>query len=122
MHILLLLIFSLSGTEFGQLLRLPLLINHYLEHKKGHSDLSITDFLLIHYSRQHQEGANEEDRQLPFKSHLECAKLFSIASPFPNSVNLIIPPATLSSNDIPRASAPLSTGVRTMIWQPPRHV
>lgn len=119
---MLLLIFSLSGTEFGQLLRLPLLINHYLEHKKGHSDLSIGDFLQIHYSKQHQDGANEADRQLPFKSHLECAKLFSIASPFPNSVNLLIPATTSGSNDIPRESTPLSTGVRNMIWQPPRHV
>jgi hypothetical protein len=118
---LLLLIFSLSGTEFGQLLRLPLLVNHYLEHKIEHSDLSIGDFLLIHYSQQHQDGANEEDRQLPFKSHLECAKLFSIASPFPNSVNLLIPLTPEGSMNMPSASTPLSAGVRTMIWQPPRH-
>jgi hypothetical protein len=115
------LVFSLSGTEFGQLLRLPLLVNHYLEHKKAHNELSIGDFILIHYSQQHQDGANEEDRQLPFKSHLECAKLFSIAAPFPNSLDLIIPPTTLRNNDIPRESAPLSAGVRNMIWQPPRH-
>lgn len=121
-HILLLLVFVFSGTEFGQLLRLPLLVQHYLEHKSKHQDLGIGEFLMIHYSQQHQEGANDTDDQLPFKSHHECTKLFSFAAPLNNPIALNAP-ACLESEDCAVAETGMvSSGFRSMIWQPPRAI
>jgi hypothetical protein len=116
----LLLVFSLAGTEFGQILRLPVLVEHYLEHRKEHQSLGIGEFLLIHYSRQHTQGANEQDRQLPFKTHHECAKLFSFAAPLHCEVAFHNPPLQEKNRCAPVEPGRLSTGYRTMIWQPPR--
>lgn len=113
-------VFAFAGTEFGQLLRLPLLVEHYLEHRKTHQDLGVGEFLMIHYSQQHQEGANDRDQQLPFKTHHECAKLFSFAAPLNKPVALNVPTCLESENLAEPTAGILSSGFRSMIWQPPR--
>ena len=54
-------------TPAGQLLKLPLLIEHYIKHQKQNG-VSIVAFLAEHYSSNHNDDDKPEDEQLPFKN------------------------------------------------------
>lgn len=54
-----------SFTEFHEVLRLPILFEHYAEHKKLTNDLSFLDFLELHYKTD--VNHDDRDRELPFK-------------------------------------------------------
>lgn len=67
-------IYIASATEIAQLLRFPLLIEHYFEHKAKNPAMSVVDFLEIHYNGDHLENHPhdddyEEDQKLPFMMH-----------------------------------------------------
>lgn len=54
-------------TPVGQLLKLPLLIEHFIKHQ--HQDgVSLIAFLNDHYTTSHHDADLPEDEQLPFKS------------------------------------------------------
>lgn len=60
--------FLVSNTEFHELLKLPLLVIHYLEHKNKTPDITIAQFFDIHYNTETQDDDYKRDSQLPFKS------------------------------------------------------
>lgn len=70
--ILLLFAYLTSFTEFSELLRLPLLIEHYAEHKNQVSEMSFREFLAMHYKAD--VAHDDQDHELPFKdcSHSLC--------------------------------------------------
>lgn len=61
-------LFFISNTEFNELLKLPLLVVHYIEHKTETPDITIAQFLDIHYNSETKDDDNKRDSQLPFKS------------------------------------------------------
>lgn len=66
----LVLIFLCANTQIGQLLKLPVLIHHYLEHHDDEAGLSFTAFLHKHYNEVNSHPSpNNEHESLPFKSH-----------------------------------------------------
>lgn len=67
--IILLFLFTTTQTPLGQLLKLPLLIEHYRKHKKL-DDVSFLKFLNDHYAADHNDADRPEDEQLPFKTVL----------------------------------------------------
>lgn len=54
-------------TPVGQFLKLPLLVQHHIKHKKQ-DGTSLIAFLEDHYSRDHDDADRPEDEQLPFKN------------------------------------------------------
>jgi hypothetical protein len=54
-----------SHTEFHEVLRLPLLIQHYKEHRLLVEDLSVWEFLVMHYKTD--VAHDDQDNHLPFK-------------------------------------------------------
>jgi len=61
----------LSGsTEIHELLKFPLLIQHYLQHQKKDASLTFIEFVKIHYSDKEHPTDNDdnEDNKLPFRS------------------------------------------------------
>lgn len=78
--ILLLFIFSVTQTELGQLLKLPFLFEHYSKHRQYNQALSFIDFLKDHYSRDHQDQDQKEDRKLPFHSSICNPSIIAIVS------------------------------------------
>jgi len=69
------LICLISSTELHQFLKLPLLIEHYLEHKSINQNLTVIDFLAIHYARNISNNADyKKDASLPFNSQDDCIK------------------------------------------------
>jgi hypothetical protein len=54
-----------SFTEAHEVFRLPILLEHYAEHKLKVADLSFIEFLVMHYKTDVVH--DEHDNQLPFK-------------------------------------------------------
>ena len=65
--IFLLVLFTITQTPVGQLLKLPLLIEHFYKHQKREG-ISVATFLRDHYSKKHNDADRLEDAQLPFKT------------------------------------------------------
>ncbi len=62
-----------STTELYQLLKLPVLLEHFFEHQSQNSNLTFIAFLSMHYSQvDDHDGDKEKDNKLPFKSHSFC--------------------------------------------------
>ena len=59
-----------SATELHQLLKIPLLIQHFMHHRNKDNSLSLLEFLKIHYTDSQHPNDNDdrEDNELPFKS------------------------------------------------------
>jgi hypothetical protein len=57
-----------SNTEFHQLMKLPVLVQHFIHHKSLDNSLSFADFIFSHYS-DNLESNDQEHHELPFKSH-----------------------------------------------------
>lgn len=75
--ICLLTFYLFSTTELGQLFKIPLLVQHYLEHKAS-SNLTIIEFMTIHYANDNVRDADyDKDMKLPFKTHENCANIIS---------------------------------------------
>ncbi|MCL9770242.1 hypothetical protein NAT47_07415 [Flavobacterium sp. HXWNR69] len=62
-------IFLCANTSVGQLLKIPNLIQHYIEHQdEVKSDpISFIDFISLHYSKNGDDNTNEH-HHLPFKT------------------------------------------------------
>lgn len=65
-------LYLLGTTEAHQLLKLPLLVEHYFKHKAENSNTSLLGFLKMHYADPIVFDEDyAQDMQLPFKSHSE---------------------------------------------------
>lgn len=75
--ILLLFTYIFSFTETRELLKLPNFIEHYNEHKTDNSQITLLDFITLHYLNGSQKDADyAKDMKLPFKTHdLSCYNL-----------------------------------------------
>jgi hypothetical protein len=116
------LFFLCANTEIGQLLKLPVLVHHYLEH---HDDddagISLTDFLHKHYDEEksHPSPGNEHEK-LPFKSYdlgfLQTTLVFQ--PPVDFELNSDKPSATKAT--ISYSEGFYSSSILSRIWQPPK--
>jgi len=119
--ILILSLFLTSTTDLYQLLKLPLLVDHYIQHKSLDENITVWQFLCIHYAHGDVKDADyAQDMKLPFKTSDKY-----------NSSNLVaIPTSAISYTlNIPLTKTPLS-GIYYLpvklpsflpsIWQPPK--
>lgn len=68
LSIFLLVMYLLAGTQLTELIKIPVLIGHYIEHREE-GKLSFYEFLNIHYSSSEDHHASHEsDTKLPFKT------------------------------------------------------
>lgn len=114
--------FLSANTAFGEVLKLPVLIHHYVEHEELEHKVSFIDFLKEHYSNlaQHDDYAHHHHDNLPFKSTIGHG----------SNVITIIPPLSLKLERIEFASDKIKILVHrnehfdnnylSKIWQPPR--
>ncbi len=120
--ILFITIFVLSSTEAHQLLRVPYIFKHYIEHHRENNQISFLTFLDMHYMHGSPRGADyDEDMKLPFKSTDSCRLNFSVVFILPVNVPITIKPVELSTH-IPiifKDSFPVSE-YHSGIWQPPK--
>ncbi len=115
-------IYAFSTTELAQLVKLPLLIEHYQEHKKENNDITLLQFLAIHYTHGNVKDADyDKDMQLPFKTHDGCINA-SIAAFVPfNFSTSVEKPCTTENKSYPTLKDKfLANSFLSNIWQPPR--
>ncbi|MDB4919126.1 hypothetical protein [Mucilaginibacter sp.] len=119
---LFLLIFLMQMTQLGEFARLPLLVQHYVQHKHLHPETTIYSFFKMHYLDKTVIDADyDQDMQLPFKTvHLHC---FGLQMSMPQSI------LTLSSVFYPLIKEKLTSHRFTLphsllssIFKPPRAV
>lgn len=117
-------LYLFSSTELKQLVKLPLLFQHYKEHKALDGSISFLQFLRIHY---HDATVIDDDyardMQLPFKNHDTCHNIsFNAltATSFPSVIEKPVLPCRhnyiISNDDF------LNTVYLSSVWQPPRPV
>jgi hypothetical protein len=84
-------IYLLSSTPISELLKLPTLVEHYVETKKKTKDITIFVFLEMHYIQGiAKDDDNEKDMKLPFKSTVSSS-IFSLSFFTSISFFIIIP-------------------------------
>jgi hypothetical protein len=118
--ILSLFIFLCANTELNQLLKLPILVHHLIDHHNQEPDETFMDFVNEHYSDQQSHSENKDHNNLPFKT-TDCSITHSTLA----FVNLI--PFSISQTIVFHAKTPpiysnlfYSTSVINNIWQPPK--
>lgn len=109
-------VFTLSFTEAGQLVKLPLLVGHYMKHQqKGDS---LTSFLVEHYATsEHHDADKKEDNQLPFKTPMaQVAPVMELAT---THSAVLPPPVQLQQTNSFYHSPSLEQHLHS-IFHPPR--
>jgi hypothetical protein len=115
---ILLISLSLQLPPASELLRLPALFEHFMEHLQEHPDLSLIDFISLHYNSGSAHHHESHD-QLPFKSisfaPLSLLMIFSL-----DHISFIIPELFTFHHFPSPFGLGLPTGSPSGVWQPPR--
>ena len=114
-----------ATTELYQLLKFPVLIEHFFEHKAKNTNISFLDFLELHYAGNHLKNHPhnddyEQDKKLPFISHHDCLTIVFTPSPalrfeIEDHKLPIVKRKIASYND-----AFLRAEITNAVWQPPK--
>lgn len=122
LSIFLLSFYLISITELSQLVKLPLLIEHFSEHKQKDGHMSLWKFLHIHYSQNKLNDADyEKDMKLPFKSHDGCINSIVSESVITSYYFLSAKPVFSQSNSYSSYTEQfLTSAYLNSIWQPPK--
>lgn len=121
--ILFLFIYLLSGMPAQQLAKLPVVFQHYQEHKAEDNNITILHFLAIHYLHGSPKDKDyERDMQLPFKS---CGDgVASIAIAFVSgivSVTIARPVEIAEKKNYVVLDQFVHSSYLASIWQPPKN-
>jgi hypothetical protein len=120
----LLISYQMATTELYQLLKLPILIEHFMEHQEQNKNITLIEFLCLHYANGDVRDADyEKDMKLPFKTHSNncSANIIAVVANatikinFPVKSNFAELRVLIFSKEIAFSSLYLSN-----IWQPPR--
>ena len=120
--ILLLTTYLFATTHLGELVKLPILVIHYLEHHHQDSKTSVWSFLYSHYGKAHGNNQHKNDSNLPFKSAENCNN--NLVSSFCN----LIPIYSFKIKLIEKVNTSFScnslffhsSNFEFKIWQPPK--
>lgn len=123
--IFLLAVYMLStNSELLELVKLPILVEHFIEHKQWDPRISFLKFMYIHYFEDNDDnkyGDQARDMQMPFKTtcHSSVEQVgFIIPSP-----DFAVIPRTIFKDRKQKLFAdpsPYSSQYLSSIWQPPR--
>lgn len=114
-------VYTISSTELREIAKLPVLIQHFNEHRQLNGDITFTQFLIDHYNNiPHTDNDQERDNQLPFKTP-DSNLMFSPVIPAPNPIALKKPVVPVAADEFfPRYADFIPTPGESRIWQPPR--
>ncbi|HET7116778.1 MAG TPA: hypothetical protein VFI29_09820 [Hanamia sp.] len=116
-----LLIYLFSTTELSQLLKMPLLVEHFIEHREENSHLTLGQFLYMHYAMGDVKDADyAKDMKLPFKTHDNCvASIINVYLPA-QKVVITKPVLLIENQHFKTQETFLQSAFLSNIWQPPR--
>ncbi|RTL60890.1 MAG: hypothetical protein EKK37_01690 [Sphingobacteriales bacterium] len=118
--ILFLFVLISSNSELHQLLKIPALISHFIEHKKADHSISFIAFLKLHYKETREiDKDHDRDMQLPFKAD-NCSFLTLTLYQHKTSIELNNKEQMISKQHLSVDDQFVSSQVLNSIWQPPR--
>jgi hypothetical protein len=117
-----LLIYLFSTTELFQLLKAPLLVQHFIEHREENRNITLWQFLCIHYAMGDVKDSDyDKDMKLPFKSHENClSSISNICISLPETFLIPQPKQIVEEKTFATEDDFLHTSFLSSIWQPPR--
>lgn len=114
-------VYTCTGTTLQQLQKAPVLVAHYQEHQKLTPEISLTQYLVLHYLNGTVKDADyERDMQLPFKTLdiVTSSTPLLIPASFPD-IDFTLPvPAHVHGTVLNEGFH--SSRYLSSIWQPPR--
>jgi len=113
-----------ASTEAKQLFKIPVVFQHYAEHRLENNHLSLLAFLDMHYLHGSPFDQDyDRDMKLPFKTTGDVFSFFPIpVDSMPVELTMDCPQISLQLiNKIP-CSRDLGVSWVQKIWQPPRTV
>lgn len=115
----LLLTYALTSTELGQLLKLPILVDHYRQHRQEEKELAFSDFLIGHYQASEPDLDYEQDMKLPFKKSADPESMESFHL-FENNIEAALTaPLAMSSFIISLLNDKIMKGEPPTLLRPP---
>ena len=121
--VLLLSLYLFTSTDFQELLKFPVLLQHYKEHQQE-SALTLSDFLYQHYTQGDVNDADkDQDSKLPYKS-IDCTHAVGFTV-LPTIISIdFIKTVDFEVQKLPSSfyTALFSSANCSSIWQPPKIV
>jgi len=115
-------VYLCATTELYQLVKLPCLVQHFLEHREQDRNISLWRFLAMHYAdKDIRDNDYDRDMRLPFKTHDGCTTAsISVFTP-QQFYTEIDRPASFETKQFPVQEVNfIASHYLSNIWQPPR--
>ncbi len=119
-------LFLYANTELHELLKIPVLVHHYLEHDDNDNSVSFIDFLNEHYNNNNShndtDNKHHDHQKLPFKTN-DCATVHTVLA-FNNANDLSIDQIDYCSVKVISICNELiySSSFQNKILQPPQFI
>ncbi len=112
-------VYLVSTTEACQLLKIPILVEHFIEHRKHDLHLTFWAFLKMHYDHPVKDADYQKDQKLPFVTH---SGTLTLVFTLDNCFSLELEKWTFPSLEgaPPYKNVFYEKDILTAIWQPPR--
>lgn len=111
-----------STTELHQLLKLPMVFEHFADHSKENKNISFLQFLDMHYMHGSPRDKDySEDMKLPFKTADDCTATLSPVL-IPQILKTLAIPVICSLEKkvhVPNIQF-VASAYLSIIWQPPK--
>lgn len=120
--ILFLSIYLFTTTDAYQLLKMPMIFKHFVEHRQADKNISFVKFLDMHYMHGSPKDKDyNKDMQLPFKSSGDFMFVLSAEFiPLNQSFSIMAPVLSISDKKIAKEQNDLLPSYLASIWQPPK--
>ncbi|KAA5531646.1 hypothetical protein [Paenimyroides baculatum] len=109
-----------STTELVQLLKVPVLINHFVEHTEEDDGMTFMDYIVHHYGGHEKDADWETDMKLPFMQHSDLLNILVIPAE-----NLNLPDKitfdTHFKTIVFYSQGTIPNYYLSSIWQPPKY-
>jgi hypothetical protein len=116
--------YLMSVTALYQFVKLPLLIEHYIDHKSIDNNITFRNFLFMHYVLTDDgDGDKSADMKLPFKTCDEWGTSVNLTISFLPSIfslEKIQVPFFEVKKTIIENNFFLTSSFLSIVWQPPR--
>ena len=113
----------LPNRDANEMSKIPALVRHFAEHQQKNPQISVLDFISLHFQdEKHHEEDHEKHTKLPFH-HDYNGSVMNVVCTFPIKFELKSPLFLLSDTNISVSEENLFfTSPSFDIWQPPKVV
>lgn len=114
--------YLLTTTDAYQLLKMPMIFKHFVEHRKADKNISFLKFLDMHYMHGSPKDKDyRKDMQLPFKTSGDFTfVLVSEFVPLNQNFSITAPVQLVADKKVAIESDELLPSYLASIWQPPK--